>query len=70
MTRKKKAVKFNEEENEEISFKRFSWERKKTIQDVINNKSKQKIEVASTVNILEEYVRRNPNAKFLFKADN
>jgi hypothetical protein len=57
------VVKFNEEDNEEVYFKRHSWERKKTLKDFMSNKNKQKIEVTSSVNILEDYLRRNPNTR-------
>ena len=61
---KQKSVKFDVSKNEEIRFKQYSWERKKTIQDLINNPNKQKIQMTGTVDILEEYRRRNPNAIF------
>ena len=57
-------MKFDVSKNEMIRFKRYSWEKKKTIQDLINNKNKQKIQTTSTIDILEEYRKRNPNAKF------
>lgn len=58
-------MKFNEAQNQEICFKRYSWERKKTLQDVLGNANKQRIQVSS-VNILEDYARKNPSAKFVF----
>lgn len=63
-------MKFDESRNEEISFKRFSWEKKKTLHDVMTNPNKQKIEMGKKVNILEEYAKRNPNAKFMFSRKN
>jgi hypothetical protein len=68
MVRKNKSVKFNENNNQEILFERYSWEKKKTIHDLIKNSQKQTIQKNKGVCILEEYAKRNPNVRFVFGA--
>mgnify|MGYP001800554134 CR=1 FL=1 len=56
-------MKFNESRNQEIKFKQYSWEKKKTIKDIIANRQKQTIQMHPSNNLLEDYLRRNPHAK-------
>jgi hypothetical protein len=56
-------VKFNEARNQEIKIKKYSWEKKKTLRDVLENSQKQTIQVNQKNNLLEEYLKRNPGAK-------